>query len=242
MMNKKTLALLLLIAFGISLGCAIKYYPRQGRLPSSALQEPRRSTRSEKRKTGPTSEQSSSSKEENRRYAGYDTDLFRPLFDNPPPKPETESPALPLKEPPVPLPPLPLEPIEPPASRKLARFTYLGQVAEGEKRSVFLKKKDRIFVVKTGDDFGEKREFRLAQVTDKEIRIATGESEDLIRIPLQKKKPLKVGAETPPRIKTAGPELPRLPQESLSHREKGKSPRPLGGLSRRSYGAKAEEG
>ncbi len=208
MMNKKHLALLLLLCFVISLGCAIKYYPRQQHLPSSATSEPARRNRSAKTDTVPVNPQTLSVKKESPQYAGYHTDLFRPLFDRPPapPKPEPKSQALSPKEPPTPPPPLPLEPIdppEPPVARKLANFTYLGQIVEQSRRSIFLKEKERIFVVNTGENFGEKMEFRLVQVTEKEIRIATGALDDLIRIPLEKKKPLKIDNRTVPLSRTA---------------------------------------
>lgn len=209
MINKKHLALLLLLCFGISLGCAIKYYPRQQRLPSSATSEPARRNRSAKTYTVPVNPQILSVKMESPQYAGYHTDLFRPLFDRPPapPKPEPKKQALSPKVPPVTLPPVPLEPIdppEPPVARKLANFTYLGQIVEQSRRAIFLKEKGRIFVVNTGENFGEKKEFRLVQVTEKEIRITTGELAELIRIPLLKEKPLSIGPpETSPLTRTA---------------------------------------
>jgi hypothetical protein len=215
MMNKKHLALLLLLCFGISLGCAIKYYPRQQRLPSSATREPRRTNRPANHATVAADPQSSSLAKESSGYAGYHTDLFRPLFDGPPPDPEIPV-ALPMAPP---LPPVSVEPVNPPelpVARNLAGFTYLGQMTDGEKHSIFLKEKTRIFVVDTGEAFGEKLEFRLVQVTEKEIRIATGEGDDLIRIPLQKKKPLVADNLALPLARTARkypvPPLPDPPK------------------------------
>jgi hypothetical protein len=59
-------------------------------------------------------------------------------------------------------------------------------------------------------------EFRLVQITEQEIRIATGELDELIRIPLEKKKALKLDSVDLARAGTAGkhpsPPLPDPPQ------------------------------
>jgi hypothetical protein len=213
MRNKKHLALLLVLGFGISLTYACKYYPRQERLPASANSE-RRTNRPARNELPPPGSKDLPVPGESPSYAGYHADLFRPLFDNPPPESAPQEPVAP----PIPLPPPLLETLNPPdfpVSRKLAAFTYLGQVVEQSRRSIFLKEKGRIFVVKTGEKFGENLEFRLVQITEQEIRIATGELDELIRIPLEKKKALKLDNVDLARAGTAGkhpsPPLPDPP-------------------------------
>lgn len=193
-MSKKTLAILLLLGFALSLGYAFTSFPRQRSLPPSGTEKPGRTSRraSESLSHSPRIARSGE-KESGRGYSGFRTDLFRPLYEKPPAPPEPKpSPLETAKK----APPEPVLPPVSPAADRLASFTYLGQVNRGTQRSIFLKRKERIFIVKVGDDFGEKNEFLLAQVTEKEIRIETGELTDLIRIPLQKKKPLKMDMST----------------------------------------------
>jgi hypothetical protein len=195
-MTKKTLAGLLLLGFALSLGYAFASFPRQRSVPPAGREKPRRTsspageTVSHSPQIAPSGEQASV-----REYTGFKTDLFRPLFEKPPapPKPKPHPPVAREKTP-LPPPPEPIMPPAPPVAKRLASFTYLGQVNKGAQRSIFLKEKGRIFIVDVGDDFGEKNEFRLVQVTEKEIRIETAELSDLIRIPLQEKKPLEMGA------------------------------------------------
>lgn len=196
MMNKKKLALFLLFSLVVSIGYAYIYTPRQKHLPCST-EDVRQAKESAKNESVPLDTPSLSIRGEAPRYPGYHADLFRSLFDSaPPPKPKSKNPAPSLKAPSRPLlppSPLPLEALdspELPVARELARFIYLGQVREAGKRAIFLKRKDRIFVVRMGDVFGEKKEFRLAQVTEKEIRIVMGEGGELICIPLEKEKAL----------------------------------------------------
>lgn len=200
-MNNKKWVLLLLLGFVISMVYAYKYTPRQKRLSCSA-EDVRQTKRSAKNKSAPLEAPNLSMLREAPRYPGYHVDLFRSLFDRPPmPKPEPKNPDPSSNRPPIPRllpPPLPREAFEPPelpVAKKLAHFIYLGQVREVGKRAIFLKGKGRIFVVRSGENFGEEQEFRLAQVTDKEIRIAMGEGGDLICIPLEKKKALTVRSE-----------------------------------------------
>jgi hypothetical protein len=206
-MSKKTLAVLLLLGFALSLGYAFTSFPRQRSLPPSGAGKFDRASR---RASEPLSHSPgiarSGEKESGRGYAGFKTDLFRPLFEKPPALPEPK-PSLPEAE--KKAPPEPVLPPAPPAADRLAGFTYLGQVNRGTQRSIFLKGKGRIFIVKVGDDFGEKNEFRLAEVTEKEIRIETGELSGLIRIPLQKKKPLKMGMSTLSMNRTERTPLPQ---------------------------------
>ncbi len=206
-MSKKTFAALLLLGFALSLGYAFTSFPRQRSLPPSGKE---RSRKTSSRESEPLSHSPriarSGEKASGRGYAGFRTDLFRPLFEKPPAPPEPK-PSPPEDTKKVP-PPEPVMPPAPPAADRLASFTYLGQINRGTQRSIFLKGKGRIFIVNVGDDFGEKNEFRLAQVTEKEIRIETGELSDLIRIPLQEKKPLKMGASTLSMNRTGNP----LPQ------------------------------
>ena len=160
-MTKKTLALLLLIGCGISLTYAYKNSPRRQRIPASALGEPR-TNRAAKHRPLSNPARHQPLRPETPGYAGCHADLFRPLFDIPPePKPESASknPAASIQAVPIPQPHPqdPPSPLEPPMIRQLAGFTYLGQLNEEEDRAVFLKGKDRIFVVRTGEPFGEKR-------------------------------------------------------------------------------------
>lgn len=218
-MTKKNLALLLLLGCGISLAYAYKYSPRQQRISASTLSAPR-TNRAAKNRPLSNPARNQPLRQETPGYAGCHADLFRPLFDIPPepepePKPESKNPAassqaFPIIHPPPQDPP---SPPEPPMIRQLAGFTYLGQLSEGEDRVVFLKGKERIFVVRTGEPFGEKKEFRLLQVTEKEIKIAAGGRHEPIRIPLENKKPLKVDTRALPFARDPkNKPLPPLPE------------------------------
>lgn len=195
-MNNKKLVLLILFGLVISMVYAYKYTPHQKRL-SCSIADVRQTKRLAKNKSTPFDAPTLSMLKEAPHYPGYHVDLFRPLFDSTPtPNPVLKKPAPPSNGPPLPRllpPPIPQEAFEPPelpVAKKLAHFIYLGQVCEVGKRAIFLKGNGRIFVVRSGENFGEKQEFRLAQVTDKEIRIAMGKGGDLICIPLEEKKAL----------------------------------------------------
>lgn len=139
-MSKNKLALLLFLGFIVTLIYACNDYPQQKRLPTSAKSEPYCTNKTAKDRIVTPVLPVASIKKDIPSYVGYKTDLFRPLFIQPPvPKKPKRSPK-PRKIRPLPPPPEAVEPVKllkPLVSRKLASFTYLGQVIEGEKRSIF---------------------------------------------------------------------------------------------------------
>jgi hypothetical protein len=210
MTKRKALALLLMLGFGLALAYAVHSYPQQRRVATKAP-GPANVRQPADKKPLRTALLVPSHDSQRPDYGGYRADLFRPLFSRPPAPPAPRPKKRPVaKKRPVepPSPPVAAQPAmpmpeKPPLAKKLASFTYLGQVNQGTRQSIFLKGKGPIFIVRQGERFGEKNEFCLARITEKEIRITTEGLTQPIRIPLQKKQPLKMSAAPERTIRTA---------------------------------------
>ncbi len=194
MMNKKNLAWLSMLGFGLALTYAVSNYPQQRKVAPVETSRVQKTNQAKVESPAPLPIEKFTTAEPG--YAGFKTDLFRPLFKRPParrkPKPKRAVVKRKTRPLPPPAPSLPVVLPKPPMAKRLASFTYFGQAKEGKQRSIFLKEKERLFVVKVGEDFGKDREFHLVQVTDREIRIETGEPVQTIHIPLQKKQSLRM--------------------------------------------------
>ena len=114
-----------------------------------------------------------------REYAfnGYLRNIFKPFGMQENTQINVVKPVLPPPPPPVPIVPA----VEP--QRELAKFTFIGFLKTGDRRTVFLTKdKDEIMLVKAGDTFAGR--YKAVQITDKMLTIKVLDGDEEIIVPL----------------------------------------------------------
>ena len=125
---------------------------------------------------------------EKRKYAGYKRDIFnfyRPKLKKPKP---VVNPA-PVAEPVI-IKPAPVIDKVAQVKQQLARFTFLGFLLKDNQRTVFLSKRDELFLVKKGDTFGEESRFEVVEISPEKLTIKQRNTSGLIEIVLVEEEPL----------------------------------------------------
>lgn len=122
------------------------------------------------------------------KFKGYRRNLFKPLWSNEmagmKQKAAAFKPALP---PPLLLPP-PVAPVEPPR-QELIKFTFMGFLDAGNRKTVFLTKDNAILLVRAGETFADR--FQAVQITDQALTIKVIDSNEEIIVPLIENQPLR---------------------------------------------------
>ena len=67
---------------------------------------------------------------------------------------------------------------------------FLGSLTSGKKKTYFFSQGENLFVAKKGQNFGKQKEFRIAVVTSKEIKIKKQGETEFLKISLVAKAPL----------------------------------------------------
>lgn len=126
---------------------------------------------------------------EQARFAGFQRNIFRPLFHEeakalplPPPTPPGRT-VLPPPPPAPPVAPPPVPVAEPtPVQRDMAKFTFLGFLKKDNRKTIFLSSNSEIFLVKKGDKIAGK--YEVANITDEALTISLLAEGGEIVIPL----------------------------------------------------------
>ncbi len=119
-----------------------------------------------------------------KKYRGYKRDIFNYYQPKPKPQPVVKPPPQPVVEPkPVPV-------VTPQVRQQLARFTFLGFLLKENERTVFLSKRDELFLVKKGDSFGDENRFEVVGVSPEKLTIRQSGAGGLIEIRLVEEEPL----------------------------------------------------
>ncbi|PLX73343.1 MAG: hypothetical protein C0615_11100, partial [Desulfuromonas sp.] len=74
--------------------------------------------------------------------------------------------------------------------QQLARFTFLGFLLKDNQRTVFLSKRDELFLVKKGDTFGDESRFEVLDISSDKLTIKQQGTTGLIEIKLVEEEPL----------------------------------------------------
>lgn len=120
------------------------------------------------------------------KYKGYKRDIFNFYVAKPKPAPPKPAIKQPLPKPVVKPPPV----VTPQVRKQLAKFTFLGFLIKNEERTVFLSKREDLFLVRNGESFGESNEFEVIAITDALLTIRQSGASGQIEIPLVEKEPL----------------------------------------------------
>jgi len=123
-----------------------------------------------------------------KKYKGYKRDIFNYYVPKPVAKPKPVVKPKPIAKPVVP--PKPAPTITPQIRQQLAKFTFLGFLVKSTERTVFLSKRDELFLVKKADYFGEDNQFEVVDVSDEMLTIKQGGANGLIEIKLVEEEPL----------------------------------------------------
>lgn len=123
-----------------------------------------------------------------KKYTGYKRDIFNYYVPKPIAKPRPEVQPKPIAKPVVP--PKPAPTITPQVRKQLAKFTFLGFLVKNTERTVFLSKRDELFLVKKADYFGEDNQFEVVDINDETLTIKQGGANGLIEIKLVEEEPL----------------------------------------------------
>ncbi len=218
MKRKKLILGILLLGLTGALVYAYLATPRQQRVASVAKARPEQQRRS------PAAAKSQPAAEGRLRldllerpkasFPGYKRDIFG-SWQVVPPRPK--SPPV-VKAPPPPPPPprtLPTAPprfVEPVRRQPLARFSFLGFLEKEGSRIVFLSRDNELFVVKSGERFGQKKEFLVTAITDEKMTIEQQGIAGVITVPLIEEKPLrqvfKAGRQPAPMRRPVAPFVP----------------------------------
>lgn len=133
-------------------------------------------------------------------FPGARRDIFRfrekPVLPAPPPPVKVEAPPEPVVViPPQPVLPTPAEELQ----AALSRFTFLGFLAKGGERTVFLSSGGELFLVKAGERFGKEMEFLVTGIEGQTLEVQRTGQGGLIRIPLVESEALRPAVSTPAR-------------------------------------------
>jgi hypothetical protein len=122
------------------------------------------------------------------KYKGYKRNIFN--YYRPKPKP-IPKPKVVVKTPPQPKPkPKPANPVTTQVRQQLARFTFLGLLEKDGVKTVFLSKKDALYLVKKDDSFGGNNQFKVLDISDENMAISQSDADGLIDIRLVEEEPL----------------------------------------------------
>lgn len=81
--------------------------------------------------------------------------------------------------------------------RSLGQFTFLGFLDKGGEKTVFLSSGGNLFLVKQGERFGVDREFHVAEIDNKLLKVSHSGRNGLIEIPLIEQQKLAASASSP---------------------------------------------
>jgi hypothetical protein len=151
-------------------------------------------------------------------FPGAERDIFRyvarrPVRTEPPPVAIAPTP---VARPVVPPPVVPLAVVQ----KELSKFTFLGFLEKAGEKIVFLSSSGNLFLASRGESFGVNREFRVADIDDKLLKVSRVGNEDLIEIPLIEQQQLTASVRTPSRTistpgRTAFSRTQSLPQRRM---------------------------
>ena len=102
--------------------------------------------------------------------------------------PEKKPPPPPPPAPPEPPPPAPVVEEKTPMEKAVARFTFLGFLESGRKKTIFLSGESDVFVVKEGGEFGFK--YVAKKITDNVMIVTTKDGSETLEISLVENAPL----------------------------------------------------
>ena len=115
------------------------------------------------------------------RFSGFRRNLFRPIFPEIMKLPPIAArPVLPLPAPPPPPPP-PKTPAQL-AMEDMSRYTFLGYLQKGNRKTIFLTRDNEIILVKKGDKIAGK--YEVATISDEALTINLLQNGEQIVIPL----------------------------------------------------------
>lgn len=121
-------------------------------------------------------------------FKGYRRNIFKPLwFDDFAAVKQKAVAVRPIAPPP---PPPPVAPVIQPR-RELARFTFMGFLHTGDRKTVFLGMGKEILLVRSGDIFAGR--YKAAQITDKALTIKVTDGDEEIIVPLIDSRPFGSG-------------------------------------------------
>ncbi len=121
------------------------------------------------------------------RFSGFRRNLFRPIFpDIMKLPPIAARPVLPLPAPPAPPPP-PKTPAQL-AMEDMSRYTFLGYLQKGNRKTIFLTRDNEIILAKKGDKIAGK--YEVATISDNSMIINLLQNGEQIVIPLMENRAL----------------------------------------------------
>jgi len=135
-------------------------------------------------------------------FPGAERDIFRYVNR----RPVRAEPPVTIAPPPVPIPVAP-PPVVPLAvvQKELSQFTFLGFLEKAGEKIVFLSSSGNLFLASQGESFGVNREFKVADIDDKLLKVSRAGRDDLMEIPLIEKQQLTASVRAPsPGIATPG--------------------------------------
>ena len=119
------------------------------------------------------------------RFSGFHRNLFRPVFPDLSKLPPVV--AKPVIPPPPPPPPPPKTPAQL-AMEDMARYTYLGYIQKGNRKTIFLTRDNEIILVKKGDKIAGK--YEVTTISDDALTINLLQNGEQIVIPLMENRAL----------------------------------------------------
>jgi len=213
MNRQKQILFALLVILVLALVYAFWSSPEQERVVTSsgmdAVAENRRQAGSENRTVSTQTIQLDLLDFEKRKYGGYTRDIFN--FRRP--KPKKSQPVVEPKPVVQPVIPKPTPVIDTAAQirQQLARFTFLGFLLKDNQRTVFLSKRDELFLVKKGDTFGDEGRFEVLDISPEKLKIKQQGASGLIEIELVEDEPLVPSFSQSEEVRTAVPPVVNRP-------------------------------
>ena len=194
MSRKKMVLVLLLVVFAIAVGYSFLRWPRQRTLDklkympgvkSDSARIPARSQDGNRLRLDLLDR-------ELPRFSGFHRNIFRPIFSeaiNLPPV--IARPVLPVAPPPA---PAPLPVVKTPAQiamEEVGRFTFLGYLQKGDRKTIFLSRDNEIILLRKGDKIAGK--YEVVAVSEEALTIKLMQGGEQIVIPLQQNRALARG-------------------------------------------------
>ena len=131
------------------------------------------------------------------KYPGAKRDIFN--FKKPPPvkRPVVQPVEIVKPEPVTNVAVIPDRVVEEELQQALAQFIFLGFLEKEMEKTVFLSSSGRLFLVKQGETFGLEREFFVADINEKLLKVSQVGSDELIVVPLIEKQKLAASVSAP---------------------------------------------
>lgn len=214
-MNRKRLLLVVLVGIlALSVVYAFLATPRQQKSPpQSAAKKPTSLDLRKPEPSRPSRVHLDALVQQETDFPGARRDIFRfrprpaPRPQPPPVVPEVPNEPEPVvAETPTPVMPTPAQVTE----KELARFTFLGFLAKGGERTVFLSSGGELFLVKPGERFGKEMEFLVTGIKEQILSVQRIGQQGITQIPLVENEALRPSVSAPARRESI--DLPELSQ------------------------------